>query len=269
MRVVPLTPLLPMVNPTGEQFRWDLFLAFKAASFVFSEIRTHIANICQVLKTPAENWPPAIATMKARFPSITAADTFPNPTAVKLKFSLMSRYGTAENRHLYLARLISPSSDKAVYVKFSQRYSVKLHNFCASRGLAPKILGFEQLRGGWFVVVMEKIDTIDCQRIASFSEAGEWKEHIKELVDGFHEEGLVHGDIRLVNFVFTESENPRKMLLVDFDWGGEVGEVEFPHELLTEELGVSNDQLHGRLITKEHDLRCLSHVFWWLNTHTR
>jgi len=50
MRAVPLTPLLPMVDPTGEGFRWDLLLAFKAAAIIFSKIRTDVDELVQVLK---------------------------------------------------------------------------------------------------------------------------------------------------------------------------------------------------------------------------
>ena len=273
MRVVPLTPLLSMVDPTGEEFRWDLFLAFKAASIVFSKIQTEVHKILQVLNGPPVDWPPVMTTETRCFPSVAEIDieagAFPNSQSKKIRFVLESRHDDVEHRHLYRAHLVPPiSPDKAVYVKFSQRYSVTLHRFCASRGLAPKILGFQRLSGGWLAVAMEKIDSVDPNSITSFPEAERWKTDIKALVDGFHREDLVHGDLRLVNFLFTRSKNPRRMLLVDFDWGGKEGEVAFPHELLNEELGVSNDRLSGRQIRKEHDQRCLSRVLEWLGRRT-
>lgn len=115
---------------------------------------------------------------------------------------------------------------------------------------------------------MEKIDIEDPDSTASFPEAGEWKKRLEELVEGFHQKGLVHGDLRLANFVFTKSKNPWKMPLIDFDWGGREGVAEFPHERLIGELGVSNDKLSGRKITKEHDKECLSRVLGWLGRHT-
>jgi len=268
MRVTPLTPLLPMVDPAGEGFRWDLFLAFKAARIVFASIRTHIQHITGVLDDPNADRPPFLTTKTIRFPSITEIRTYsPTDTQPKtIKFILESRHDDIEHRELYQARLTSPaSSDKVIYVKFSQRYSVELHRFCAERDLAPKLLGFQELHGGWFAVAMEKIDTADYRRIMSFPEAGKWKSDIEELVHGFHQEGLVHGDLRLANFVFT-SDKPRRMVLVDFDWGGKDGEVEFPHEELIEDLGVSNDRLCGRKITKEHDQECLEKVTEWLDS---
>jgi len=216
MRAVPLTPSLPMVDPTGEEFRWDLFLAFKAASIVFSKIRTDVDDFLQVLEGPPTGWPPVVTTETCRFPGVTEIDVeidaFPNSQLKKIKFVLESRHDNVEHRHLYHARLVSPTSpDKAIYVKFSQRYSVDLHRFCVSRKLAPKILGFQQLSGGWFVVAMEKIDIVDPRSITSFPEAERWKADIGTLVDGFHQENLVHGDLRLgFSTVFHRHTQPEE-----------------------------------------------------------
>ena len=236
-----------MVGPTGEEFRWDL-LAFKAASIVSSKIQTDVDNFLQVLEDLPAGWPPVMTTETYHFPRVTEIDaeigTFPDSQLKKFKFALESRHDNMEHRHLYHARLVSPISlDKAIYVKFSQRYSVDLHRFCVSRGLAPKIPGFQQLSGGWFMVAMEKINIVDPKTITSFPEFEGCKTDIKTLVNEFHQEDLVHGNLRLVNFVFTKSKNPRRMLLVDFDWGGKEGEVVFPHELLNEELGALNHWL--------------------------
>jgi len=265
MRVVPLTPPLPTVDPTGEGFRWDLFLAFKAASIVFHKIQTDVQNFIHVLEPPSKGWPPVLTTEDCRRPSVIEIDIEPNVSPCtqlkKVKFVLDSRYDNVEHRHLYHARLVSPALPKpAIYVKFSQRYSIDLHRFCASRGLAPEVLGFQRLSGGWFAVAMEKVNTVDPKTITSFPDACEWGRQFKKLVNDFHQEDLVHGDLRLANFVFTESSNPRRMMLVDFDWGGKEGEVAFPCELLNEELDVLNDRLYNRRITKEHDNRCLSRV---------
>jgi hypothetical protein len=42
-----------------------------------------------------------------------------------------------------------------VVVKFARSYSRDLHEHCAASALAPALLGFEKLPGGWFIVVME------------------------------------------------------------------------------------------------------------------
>ena len=51
--------------------------------------------------------------------------------------------------------------------------------------------------------------------------------------------------LQLANFIFTKAV-PHKILLVDFDWGGEAGRVYFPPGQLNEELGVDDDRLTGR-----------------------
>ena len=50
------------------------------------------------------------------------------------------------------------------------------------------------------------------------------------------------------------------MMLVDFDWGGKVGEAFFPPGQLTEELNVDDSRL-DRPITKEHDKKILEETF--------
>jgi tRNA A-37 threonylcarbamoyl transferase component Bud32 len=97
-----------------------------------------------------------------------------------------------------------------------------LHCFCVNQELAPKLLGFKKLTGGWIAVAMEKVDTVEVhelQKSKFLSQLDTWKKEIEGLVEGFHEQGFVHGDLRLANFIFTNT-NPPKMLLVDFNWRG-------------------------------------------------
>ena len=47
-----------------------------------------------------------------------------------------------------------------VCVKFVTRYSKEAHIQCASMGIAPILRGFEALPGGWFMVVMDRIDDV-------------------------------------------------------------------------------------------------------------
>ncbi|KAF8318057.1 uncharacterized protein EI90DRAFT_3293412 [Cantharellus anzutake] len=261
VRVVPLTPSLPMIDPTGEEFRWDLLLAFKAAALVSSKIKSDIKDFLRVLKSSPDSWPCPLTIKTSRHPSVTEIDIFPKRGSEKIQFILESRFDDFEHRHLYHATLVSSNPSK-IFVKFSQLYSKDLHAFCALKGLAPRIFGFQQLHGGWYAVAMESIDVKDHEHIKpSPQRAQEWKENICNLVNAFHGENLVHGDLRLANFVFTNE----RMLLVDFDWGGEEGKAKFPHELLIGELGVSNQKLRDRLITKKHDQECLSEVLKWVD----
>ena len=58
-----------------------------------------------------------------------------------------------------------------------------------------------------------------------------WKAELQSLMNGFHEQGFVHGDLRSPNIVW-EGE----FVLLDFDWGGRDGEVYYPTWRLTDEL---------------------------------
>lgn len=197
--------------------------------------------------------PPEIPFESRWLPSVTKIES--------VKFALLRRYDTeVVGRELYLAR-VTPTNEE-IYVKFSRRYSRELHVFCADRGLAPEPLGFERLPGEWFGIAMRKIEVVDPCEIESFPELDTWKKDIRKLVDDFHEEGLVHGDLRLENFIFTES-SPRKMMLVDFDWGGKVGEARFPRGALPEELWPQGKkpQRLDELIAEEDDDRVLAKVF--------
>jgi len=101
------------------------------------------------------------------------------------------------------------------------------HDFCAKRGHAPHIFAFETLPGGWRVMAMEFIDS--AIQITSSRGLGthklRWASELKQLANEFHEEGLVHGDLRDANMI---SGDKYILMLVDFDWGGKDGQVFYP-----------------------------------------
>ena len=255
MRIVPLTPMLSLATPIDdERSRQALFLAFKAASIVIAKIQADALRFIQ--KTP-----PKIPYELRGLPSVTEIQAVAPSSSSRINFALVGRHDTEiYHRNLYHARL-SPTNEE-IYVKFTERYSRDLHIFCAERGLAPKLLGFEQIPGGWFAVAMEKIDIVKPREVESFSGLDTWKKDIRELVEDFHRKGLVHGDLRLPNFIFTK-DGPRRMLLIDFDWGGKEKEVFFPRGPLDQELRAQDGQHDclDRPITREDDDRVLAGTF--------
>jgi hypothetical protein len=46
-------------------------------------------------------------------------------------------------------------------------------------------------------------------------------------MQNFHNKGWVHGDLREANFIIP-AKGPDKIMLVDFDWGGESEKVSYP-----------------------------------------
>ena len=109
-----------------------LVLASKATSIVLAKIQGDVSKHPQ--KTPQ-----AIPLRLRGFSSITGIEmVFSPPSHIDL--TLLSRYdSTSEYRNLYHARQLAPM--KEIYVKFTQRYSVKVHQFCAKKGLARNCLG--------------------------------------------------------------------------------------------------------------------------------
>ena len=83
-----------------------------------------------------------------------------------------------------------------------------------------------------------------------------WSQDLTDLVRGFHDEDLVHGDLRATNFI-VPTNDLENIMLVDFDWGGIAEGVSFPTWSINEEL-FDGDRLESLVITKEHDVRVLT-----------
>ncbi|KAF5309833.1 hypothetical protein D9619_010327 [Psilocybe cf. subviscida] len=158
-----------------------------------------------------------------------------------------------QGRHLYLARVTQPGhkhESNEILVKFSQSYSIDLHDFCHKQGHAPRVLGYERLPGGWFAIAMEYLantKSIDSGLIP------ERRIELQGLVTKFHGQGLVHGDLRSGNILYNDDN----FWLIDFDWGGKAGVVAYPTWLLHEDL-LSGRQSKDLTIRIEDDLRILN-----------
>ena len=80
-------------------------------------------------------------------------------------------------------------------------------------------------------------------------------------LESLHQKGLVHGDIRLFNMVF----GPEKIQLIDFDFAGENGIVEYPpnyEHKLSDGFGRRNvGKKFGRKITMTDDWNAMIATF--------
>ena len=79
-----------------------------------------------------------------------------------------------------------------------------------------------------------------------------WKDQLRTLVNNFHDQGLLHGDLRSPN-IACEGQS---VMLFDFDWGGKEGEACYPTWRLNDELLAGRDS-KDLTITKDDDLRVL------------
>lgn len=249
-RFVALTPLLPARSPSGDDInRPTLFQAFRAACV----LRHDIHEDAQRVKTNS-----TLTRIRNRdLPYIREIPAWPPSEDRQLEFRILRvAYQdeiSSENCFLFHAE----AQDEIVLVKFTRRYCVKLHEFCAMSGHAPRLLGYGTVPGGWNVVVME--DVKHERNHAGYYASrywAKWYRDLTALMHGFHDMNLVHGDLR-TNNIIVPANDPQNIMLIDFDWGGEAGRVSFPTWSINEELFVG-DRLESLVITKEHDFRVLN-----------
>ena len=92
-------------------------------------------------------------------------------------------------------------------------YGKAVHKLLGDSGFVPKLICCQPLPGGWYAVVMEKLDgehvAIDTDSISDGV-----KQSLKRDVDLMHEKNYVHGDLQPQNILIM-NETVR---ILDFDW---------------------------------------------------
>ncbi|KAI9449640.1 hypothetical protein BJY52DRAFT_1192413 [Lactarius psammicola] len=245
-RVVTLTPTLScMASACDGRDRMALYAAFYGASALLRCIHDDVKHFIDA--------PPTSPLTDRKLPYVSELPGYPNKNE-KIRFRILGNlHDTSQDggRNMYIAE----TSDKEkVIVKFTHRYSIELHAFCAERGHAPRIFGFGSIPGGWSVTAMDYIPaSIYPSESTNRALRDKWKNDLKKLVESFHAEDLVHGDLRQPNMIICGKEN---IMLVDFDWGGRVGEALYPRSWLNPELTDGRESVDQE-ITKDDDNRIL------------
>ncbi|KAH8924591.1 hypothetical protein BT69DRAFT_1349368 [Atractiella rhizophila] len=144
-------------------------------------------------------------------------------------------------------------------VKFVRRYSKQAHEICAEKGFAPALHGFEKIAGGWFMVVMDLLSDEDYHRFDIKTASPTDLDGINGMLDELHQRGLVHGDVRDVNLLVSQSD-PVRVMLVDFDWAGKMGEVKYPMNVNRKDMWRPEGAVDGALIKAEHDMSMLDQI---------
>ena len=154
------------------------------------------------------------------------------------------------------------SDGTKVCVKFATRYSRDTHIWCTSMGIAPPLRGFEALAGGWFMVVMDRIDDVFKPLDTSESRlTNELHELVLKKTTLLHQAGYVHGDLRNTNLM-VRKDGQSGFMLVDFDWVGKIGEVCYPMNMNTDPvLGCPPGTYDGEIIKADHDMDMLQNIF--------
>ena len=249
-RLVGLTPALSCIAYASDgRDRKALYRAFAAASVVQARI---LRDAERFLIMP----PPEISPTARRFPSMTRLRKWHGSADDYLSFQIVGFHPDRQPyRLLYIAETTAPGKE-TILIKFVREYSIELHDFCAKRGHAPRIFAFEILPGGWRAIAMEFFaSAVQITSSRGLDTHGtRWASELKQLVNEFHEEDLVHGDLRDANMI---SGDEYTLKLIDFDWGGKDGQVLYPTPNLNDELlvGRASDNLK---ITKVDDIRVLN-----------
>ncbi|KAH9175160.1 hypothetical protein EDB89DRAFT_2066957 [Lactarius sanguifluus] len=244
-RIVTLTPTLSCVASACEgDDRQALYAAFTGALALLRRIDEDARSLTSAL--------PTIQLVDPNFPYISALPKYRAPDK-EVQFRILRCH--PDNRLLYIAETLEK---KQIIVKFTRSYSTALHAFCAERGLAPGLIGFGKIPGGWSVVAMEyyMLSVHPSQSPHLSRLCNKWIDELQKLVQCFHDKDMVHGDLRESN-ILCEGENA---MLIDFDWGGRVGEAAYPFVRLTSELRNGRDSTDLK-ITKDDDRRVLHNTF--------
>jgi serine/threonine protein kinase len=144
-----------------------------------------------------------------------------------------------------------------ICIKFVRHYSKEIHAFCASKGFAPTLKGFEKLAGGWHMVVMEMIGE-DYVRLSDSPRPYSHYEDMREKLGCLHQANYVHGDVRDTN-ILVQKDGVEGFKLVDFDWSGRIGHVRYPMNVYRDlRLWRPSEAEDGQLIKADHDIEMLN-----------
>jgi RIO-like serine/threonine protein kinase len=85
-------------------------------------------------------------------------------------------------------------------------------------------------------------------------------EEMREKLAGLHQAGFVHGDVRDTNVMVLQGSPG--FMLVDFDWAGQIGEVQYPMNVNRGPDLVRPDGAYdGELIMADDDMEMLAIMF--------
>jgi hypothetical protein len=152
----------------------------------------------------------------------------------------------------------SPHTVAAV-VKFVARAGCgAVQHSLAAAGLAPRVLANVQVWAtAWHAIVMEEVRnacTLGDYLLGTSMDhaiATSLYEQLDAMLVVLHRAGHVHGDISVANVIVVQAigDKQPRLLLVDFEWAGAAGQVQYPG--LKEDIG-------GTTIETEHDAQAVA-----------
>ena len=198
------------------------------------------------------------------FPSIT---TYPDENGLQVQFRYLGYLERGlDCVTLHAETLTGPI--RHIVVKFVESYSEQAHRILAEKGRAPRLLYHGSMHfyteqpsyDSVSMVVMEYIDGDTFALAKSKMSKGmirTVRTELKNALTLLHEKQLVFGDLRPPNVMITKE---KKVMLIDFDWAGIAGLVQYPHQLSSAVKWPEGVQALGP-IRQEHDLAMLDKLF--------
>ncbi|CAG8490655.1 803_t:CDS:2 [Paraglomus occultum] len=162
------------------------------------------------------------------------------------------------DRYIFQAKMEHDNGlSQHVIVKFAKRYSEECHSTCQGLGIAPRLFSCKWIPGGWCVVVMEQLMGYGSLSSLAQDKKLSIQKKTMESVKKMHNQGFVHGDMRLSNIMTGPNDSVK---IIDFDWSGKVGEAVYP-PLLNPDIDWHPDVKAGAKILPDHDLYMLNNSF--------
>ncbi|KAJ2914043.1 hypothetical protein MD484_g6368, partial [Candolleomyces efflorescens] len=162
---------------------------------------------------------------------------------------------------MYIATL--GDTDQEVIVKFTARYNKEAHSLLANAGFAPKLHFCERIVGNLHMVVMDRVEgkTIFQLHVEQKGIPTGVARQVEEALSIIHEAGIVFGDLRETNIIYTRADGSAGggVSLVDFDWADKDGEGRYPATLNMEGLWENSVSPYG-IMRKAHDLWHLQRI---------
>lgn len=240
--VEPLSPSIPLCFNEFDTGFMENLIRFMTA------LRRIFCSLDAIYQNPSVH---AVDPDQIAFPYIRS---YKSPSGATVAFKYIERL--SQIRLVFTAHT---EDNCKIIVKFGYgRYGVDAHKAAAQSCLAPALLNYTELAGGWWMVVMKilEYDFKSCDEVEELEKP--CKIAIEEALSKFHRLGFVHGDFRDVNVFVRFYDGQWECQIIDFDWAGREGEVVYPIGVyLTRAVWRPEQYMDGKLITSDHDIKTM------------
>ena len=156
-------------------------------------------------------------------------------------------------------------SGQRVIVKFVQSYGEDAHRILDRDGAAAKLLGVDELPGGWKMITMELLSPEKWIWLEDLSKEArqQYRGKVEEAISNLHKGGQVHGDVRACNIFVPKSSNGNEIQIkfIDFDEAGPPGTTVYPPYWNTESVTRPAGVFEGSVLQYTHDDFMVKQIF--------